>query len=105
MEVCDQGRCALDGLLTEVLQPLSPHGGVACSGNCSKNSRNEGEATPAEAGCPLSRPVYKPDQGEGSRASKSGACYIDSGNLELARWVGWRKMRGSWGAQTLGLVQ
>ena len=98
MEICDQGRCTFDGLLTEVLQPLPAHEGVAGSGDCSKHSCNKGEATPTKAGCALSRPMYQPDQGEGSRASKSSAGHIDSGDLELVGWAGRREMRGSCGA-------
>jgi hypothetical protein len=82
LQVGDHGRCALDSLLSQILQPLPARVGVDARGDRSEDGKDQQRSAFAEAWL-APRPVYQPDEQEGGGGRQGGAGRADSGHLEL----------------------
>lgn len=84
LEVGDQGSYALDGVLSQIQQPLPTH--VRVAGRRNRSERHQHQRRPPQVDAGLTtRPVHQPDKNEGRRARQrcTGGAY--GGDLELNR--------------------
>lgn len=103
LQIGDQGRGMLDGLLAQRLQPLAADVGVGRRGDDGEDDAHDDDAGLAEAGTPP-RPVQQVDEGEGGGGGQDCAGGARGGDLELGGRGGAVGVAGEGGGADAGLL-